>query len=526
MEISFYNVRQSEGIFDELNIIKETLENKINLSRTIGKEKRVTLTNNKVMRICFIVGLSQAGQRNLDEVANIQLSKASTRYVPSFFTMNNLSTLYSALLKLRYKEHSIDWTDNPLLSRIIASEMLRGRNFLMDENNLNGFLYSIASGNKNNGSIPALELLIGEYDEEMEAVLDINSRAITNSQILVAGATGSGKTNLLAVLIQQIRSRSIETAYPVNFLLFDYKGEFSDMDNNHWLSLFETDRTCILDPIEKPLPFTPFKDFTGKAINEINLYSTEMATALCALDNAKISANMSNRLSEAIVDSYKKTNGAPITFEQMLTNYQSKLQNPEKDDSISSILKQLVRNKLFDNEDKANLINECFIVKMDAFPKDGPIAKAIVYFLISKLNLIYEQLEKQAVSDDYVQIRHFTIIDEAHYMLDFDNRPLRNLIAVGRNKGLSIILATQNMASFQSKHFDFYANAQYPLIMKQQTITDSVIKDLFGVSGRELQEIRTEIAGLQKGELIIKDQMAFALDLGKKYKKIKVSHLI
>ena len=526
MEISFYNVRQSEGIFDELNIIKETLENKINLSRTIGKEKRVTLTNNKVMRICFIVGLSQAGQRNLDEVANIQLSKASTRYVPSFFTMNNLSTLYSALLKLRYKEHSIDWTDNPLLSRIIASEMLRGRNFLMDENNLNGFLYSIASGNKNNGSIPALELLIGEYDEEMEAVLDINSRAITNSQILVAGATGSGKTNLLAVLIQQIRSRSIETAYPVNFLLFDYKGEFSDMDNNHWLSLFETDRTCILDPIEKPLPFTPFKDFTGKAINEINLYSTEMATALCALDNAKISANMSNRLSEAIVDSYKKTNGASITFEQMLTNYQSKLQNPEKDDSISSILKQLVRNKLFDNEDKANLINECFIVKMDAFPKDGPIAKAIVYFLISKLNLIYEQLEKQAVSDDYVQIRHFTIIDEAHYMLDFDNRPLRNLIAVGRNKGLSIILATQNMASFQSKHFDFYANAQYPLIMKQQTITDSVIKDLFGVSGRELQEIRTEIAGLQKGELIIKDQMAFALDLGKKYKKIKVSHLI
>ena len=69
-------------------------------------------------------------------------------------------------------------------------------------------------------------------------------------------------------------------------------------------------------------------------------------------------------------------------------------------------------------------------------------------------------------------------------------------------------------------------HAQYPLILKQQTISDSVIKDLFGVNGKELQEIRTEIAGLQKGELIIKDQMAFALDLGKKYKKIKVSHLI
>ena len=118
---------------------------------------------------------------------------------------------------------------------------------------------------------------------------------------------------------------------------------------------------------------------------------------------------------------------------------------------------------------------------MDSFPKDGPIAKAIVYFIVSKLNNIYEQLLKQVVSDEYVQIRHFTIIDEAHYMLDFDNRPLRNLIAVGRNKGLSIILATQNMDQFKSKYFDFYANAQYPLIMKQQSIADGVIKDLFGV---------------------------------------------
>ena len=131
-----------------------------------------------------------------------------------------------------------------------------------------------------------------------------------------------------------------------------------------------------------------------------------------------------------------------------------------------------------------------------------------------------------SVNDEVVQIRHFSIIDEAHYMLDFDNRPLRNLIAVGRNKGLSIILATQNMSSFKSKGFDFYANAQYPLIMKQQTIDDKVIKDLFSVSGQELQEIRTAIAGLQKGELIIKDQMAFALGMGNKYKKINVTHLI
>ncbi len=60
-----------------------------------------------------------------------------------------------------------------------------------------------------------------------------------------------------------------------------------------------------------------------------------------------------------------------------------------------------------------------------------------------------------------------------------------------------------------------------------KTISDPVIRDLFGVSGKELQEIRSEIAGLQLGELIIKSQDLSGLGLmGKKYKKIKVSHLI
>ena len=62
--------------------------------------------------------------------------------------------------------------------------------------------------------------------------------------------------------------------------------------------------------------------------------------------------------------------------------------------------------------------------------------------------------------------------------------------------------------------------------MKQQSVNDSVIKDLFGVSGTEFQEIKQAIAGLQKGELIIKNPTAITLGIGKKYKKIKVRHLI
>lgn len=526
MEIALDNIRQAEGILDNLAEIKELIETKINLDASAAGEKRNILTGNKIMRICLLVGLSRSEARKMEDVERIQLSKSSIRIPSSFFTHMNLRSLFSALLKLRYSEFRIDWNDSPVISRIIACEMYRGRDFLLKDNNLDDFLFSVGYSKSSSNGIPSLDLSIGTYGDDIEAKINISSTEITNTQILVAGATGSGKTNLLAVLINQFRSLSVETPYPVNFLLFDYKGEFSDPANNSWLTKFDVDRTAILDPISKPLPINPFKDFTGKSINEIVLYSTEMANALCAIDRATISSKMSNRLSEAIIESYKQSKGAPISFKLMLSTYQSKMEKPGTEDSVTSVLKMLERSNLFDVKDSINLIDDCYIIKMDSFPKDGPVAKAIVYFLISKLNNIYETLDQQKKDDMNVQIRHFTIIDEAHYMLDFDNRPLRNLIAVGRNKGLSIILATQNMESFKSKHFDFYANAQYPLIMKQQTINDQVLKDLFGVSGKDLQELRTAVAGLQKGEIIIKDNIASILGLGKSWKKALVTHLI
>lgn len=522
MEIDFSNIRQMDGMIDKFEPLREKMEQRMGL---INHEAQFGLTANIVFRSCLLVGLSLSSSRNMAAINDIQISKTGNRLMASFFTKHNLTSLYSALLKLRYQEMNIDWTNAPLVSKVIAYEALCGRDYLLQDEHLDKFLTS-GHSSKIRFEIPALDLVIGNYGEDMEAKLSINSRSINNSQILVAGATGSGKTNLLALLIQQFRQISLESSYPVNYLLFDYKGEFSDEANAHWLRYFETPRTAILDPVKEPIPFSPFKDFSGRPINEINLYSTEIASALCSLDRASIGAIMNERLSSAIVECYKATNGAPITFKTLLAKYRTLLPKADQVDSIVSVLSQLDRNNIFAKEDRASLIDNCYIVKLDAFPKDGPLAKAIVYFLISKLNTIYEQLEKQEVSEDYVQIRHFTIIDEAHYMLGFDNRPLRNLIAVGRNKGLSIILATQNMADFQSKHFDFYANAQYPLIMKQQTISDPVIKDLFGVSGKELAEVREAIAGLQKGELIIKNQSAFDLGFGRKWKKMYINKLI
>lgn len=518
-----------EGLNDRIQDVKSMLEHKINLREYSENVRPVTLTMSTVLRFCLLVGLSDKSPRRIDNLNEYPLKVSNTPYATTFYTKNQIGQLFESLIKMRYHNIDGDWNQRFFASKIVGREILRGHDILMQEGTMDEWLnFSPLRGTKSVTDIPELDLLIGMYDDEMEAKLDLNSRAITNTQVLVAGTTGSGKSNLLAVLIHQIRSVSADTHYPVNFLLFDYKGEFSDPANAHWLSLFETNSKALLNPMEKPLPFTPFKDFTGKPINELYLYATSMSNALSAISPAKISANMDNRLSEAIIEAYKKKHLRPVTFKEILDNYNLLLPENKQDDtdSVKSVLSQLVRNNIFSEEDKIDLIHTCNIINLGQFEKDGIMAKAIVYFVISKLNNIYDVLPGQQTNDERVELRHFTIIDEAHYMLGFENQPLKNLIKVGRNKGMSIIFASQNMDDFKSKHFDFYANAQYPLIMRQQQQNDVVLKDLFAVNGSALQELKSAIAGLQKGELITKDAQAMALGIGKHWKKIKVTHLI
>jgi energy-coupling factor transporter ATP-binding protein EcfA2 len=525
---NFSNIRVTQRYHSELqDELKERLDSILSLKHGLSAYKPISF--NAIARICFTAGLSIPTERSLKELENAKFHSKGTLH-ETVFSRNNRSVLWSALLKLRYMSVGIDIENNPSLFRnAVGIEIERGADYLLAEDNLHQWLKTESPGlQARPDSIPELCLHIGSYEDGTEARLDFNNRATPNTQTLIAGATGSGKSNLLAVLLNEIRQRSFESPYPVNFLLFDYKSEFSAPENEAWLAYFEVDKTAILNPVKEPLPINPFEDLTQATETERNLYSNDLANALLAIDRSTISANMNNRLSEAIISAYEKTKGLPVSFNLILDQYREKRpeRDREKDDSVTSTLKQLIRSNLFSQADGVNLVRESFIVNMAGFPSDGLPAKAIVYFLVAKLNAIFKKLTAQTKSESRVELRHFTVIDEAHNMLDFDNKPLRKLIAEGRSKGLSVILATQNMASFKSEHFDFYANAYYPLIMKQQTLNDSIIKDLFGVSGRELQEVREAIGSLQLGELILKNHDAALLGIGKRYKKIKVRHLI
>lgn len=252
--INLQNIRQAEGLLDELHEIRTKIEQRINLSKYENSNKSVTLNGNKIMRICLLAGLSSKEKRDIAAIEQIVMSKTSNRIFETLFTLHNLSPIYSALLKLRYHNLNIDWDNTSIKSKIVNAEIIRGSKLLLTDNTLDDWFLntSNSSGSSRAGSIPLLNLNIGSYEDDIPASINLNGKDITNTQILIAGTTGSGKSNLLAVLLNEIRTLSIESPYPVNFLLFDYKGEFSDPANNAWLNLFEIDRSAILDPIISP----------------------------------------------------------------------------------------------------------------------------------------------------------------------------------------------------------------------------------------------------------------------------------
>ncbi len=516
-------LNQYENLTRELTPLQEKIEERLNLTAYTGDNAPFAFNNSAdVARFALLVSLSNSASREMEKVNAIEGGRYSIG--SNYFNKNGNQALYAALLKMRYHNCKIDWKDKSLIGKIVTYEMLRGRNMLLKDGELDRWLTFVPNNNAAAGTIPNMALKIGKYENNDDATLNINSIGVPNTQILVAGATGSGKTNLLMALLSQIRQQSTDTNYPVNFLLFDYKGEFSDEQNRKWLPLLGVNGHCILNPLQRPLPFNPFKNLEGKTVNEINLYATTLATSLINIFGARPGANMDNNLRTSICEAYEESKGRPITFEAVQQKYLTRC-NPNGD-TISNSLSQLVYTKLFAENDTVDLIKNSYILNLGSIASNaGSLAKAIVYFTTSKLNDIYETLTPQARNDKYFELRHYTIIDEAHYMLEFNNQPLENLIKVGRNKGMSVILATQDMADFSTKNYNYYQNAYYPIIMKQNQVDEKLIRTIFGASQNETKGIVQAINNLQMGEMLMKNH-DHEITGGRRYKKIKVDKVI
>ena len=144
--INLQNIRQAEGLLEELHEIRTKIEQRINLEKYSERTKALNLNNSKIMRICLLAGLSSNETRKREDFEHIQLS--ANRIFETLFTHHNLQVPILTLVKLRYNNLKLDWKNDPENSRIINAEILRGSRLLLKSNTLDDWLL-----NTNNSSI-------------------------------------------------------------------------------------------------------------------------------------------------------------------------------------------------------------------------------------------------------------------------------------------------------------------------------------------------------------------------------------
>jgi DNA phosphorothioation-dependent restriction protein DptH len=273
---------------------------------------------------------------------------------------------------------------------------------------------------------------------------------LTQMNIGVVGDLGTGKTQFLRSLVSQIRSSAKRTQdTPVNFLVFDYKRDYKDLD------FIENVNGRVLSP-DKGIPINVLALPAGYSKNR----AYKKAMAFCdVLDKiySNIGPVQKNQLTEVIVTLFENNPGnrAP-TLSEVASAY--KIANG-KPDSVTAILNKFVLPGVFiDDSDQlenfGELLNDrVVVVSLNEFGADSDTKNALVILM---LDLYYEYMltcQKWPFQGSDPQIRKlnsFLLVDEATNIMQYDFPILKSLLLEGREWGFGTILASQYLSHFKT----------------------------------------------------------------------------
>lgn len=342
-------------------------------------------------------------------------------------------------------------------------------------------------------------VLIGKAPGGSEVTWEPHRRDahLNNFGVLVTGDPGSGKTQMLKVLISEGAARGLPLC------IFDYKADYSDeafAQQNH-LQVFDIDR--------KGLPFNPLSlvpDARGEAqpIRQIH----ELVGILGRIFD--LGDQQQARLRRAIVDAYGQHN---IASNERLVVAQTPsppgfnevrriLDADPHNEALLNRLSPLFDLRLFPDAEEAStsferLIGERVVLKLSSLPNDR-IKAAISEFVIVRLH------GHVVKGDQPRELRRMLVFDEA-WRVNGSVR-LQELAREGRAFGLGLIVATQFPGDLPE---NLAGNLATQLLLSNQDPDHrrAVVRTLCGAgSGPDAQRLLTTLSHLQKYEGFFRNQ--------------------
>ena len=316
----------------------------------------------------------------------------------------------------------------------------------------------------------------------------INGPGTKNGILIVSGAPGSGKSQLVLDLLAQLAGQG------VRFVFFDLKGELEDDPNNprqrETRSKFLTQTgASYVRLIRNELPINPLWREQNEAENNQTAYE------IASLFGAFVPQLGAVQVGE-LTSSFQALDRPDFT------NWLVELEGLGAQGVHRETLKRICDVNLFATADTAIPLEQwlarSLVIDFKQFGNDDT-TKSLAVALI--LNLLMKRLNTQLSPKDGVQpLKMVLFVDEAHLLLPKEGKIglLGSLARQGRSWGFPVWLASQDADAFETrgdKAVDFSELAECGIHLTPQTLTPAEQKRVLGAPLTR---------DLQKGEAAVK----------------------
>jgi DNA phosphorothioation-dependent restriction protein DptH len=276
----------------------------------------------------------------------------------------------------------------------------------------------------------------------------------------VIGKPGMGKTQLVLSIMQDFSELNNSDGSSAAMFVFDFKGEFSVMEDFNELYGFSV--VNVTEPVPFDIWALPesMKNEQGLGQKIIQICDTFQSIY-------QIGPAQKFRLSEVLMDQYKRRNFSAPSLSDIATGY-AKARGAASADTIDSILNQFKLTGAFlpdhnlpdipSMHDYLTSGRKIFNFQLDLIASPEIIRFYATVILNDYNQLMMSQPNQTSFPSGFRNIRSLLVIDEAHNLMQHRPKSLGTIQSMGRAKGFGLLMASQQLKHFQPDPRVNYAN--------------------------------------------------------------------
>ena len=344
-------------------------------------------------------------------------------------------------------------------------------------------------------------------NENDKRILCLSDTNLNHLNIGVVGDLGTGKTQLLKSLIYQInKSSECNLNVKPNLLIFDYKKDYSTKE------FVESVGAKVIKPYHLPLNLFDLSDSEEQNtpwLHRFRFFADVLDKVFSGVGHVQ-RANLKTAIKRAYEDC-QALDRSPTIYDVHQKYHE--ILGPNKADSVSSIIDDLVDMELFDPNISSNNSSEEFlkgvvVISLNELGQDDKTKNMLVAIM---LNIFYEHMLKipkrpfYGKDNKYRVIDSYLLVDEADNIMRYEFDVLRKILLQGREFGVGVILASQYLRHFKAGATDYREPLLSWFIHKVPNITAQELSAL-GFSGdqRSIAAIAERVKSLALHECLYK----------------------